>query len=146
MEALFRVTRNIIKLNIEDIADKAIDKFTLSQIVDLNTDDQLFEQGIDSKGLALGEYSDVTIEIKKSKGQRIDHITLKDTGEFYSRFKAVKVPDGIELSLNPIRGDSNLVDDFGEDIQGLTDQNLSKIINEDILPKARIATLAAILK
>lgn len=140
------MTRNIIKLNIEDIAEEAIDKFTLSQIVDLNTDDQLFEQGIDSKGADLGEYSDVTIEIKKSKGQRFDHITTRDTGKFHGSFEAVKVPDGIELSLDPIRGDSNLVDDFGKDILGLTDPNLSKIINEDILPKTRIATLAAILK
>ncbi len=44
---------------------------------------QLYEQGVDSEGKPTGEYSESTIKRKKAKGQKYDHITLKDTGTFY---------------------------------------------------------------
>ena len=65
----------------------AIDREVQDEIIRLNTEDQLYEEGIDSQGRSLGEYTPYTIEIKKSKGQRVDHITLKDTGAFYASFK-----------------------------------------------------------
>lgn len=145
MEALFRVTNNVLKLNVNDIADKAIDDLTLAQAVDLNTDSQLFEQGIDSKGESLGEYSDVTTEIKKAKGQRIDHITLKDTGKFYESFDAVKMPDAFTISADPIKEDTNLVEEFGADIIGLTSESREKLIVDDIIPKTRAVVLKEIL-
>ena len=55
-------------------------------IIDLNTEEQLYSQGVDSKGVQLGEYSIYTKGLKQNKGQRTDHITLKDTGEFYKSF------------------------------------------------------------
>ena len=54
------------------------------QIIDLNTEGQLFEKGIDSDGEKLPlPYSPVTIIKKKLKGQPTDRITLKDEGDLY---------------------------------------------------------------
>ena len=48
--------------------------------------DQLFTTGEDGDGVSLGNYSPITIKIKKRKGQPTDRITLKDTGAFYDSY------------------------------------------------------------
>ena len=102
-------------------------------IIELNTEgentSQLFELGIDSEGNRLGDYSGFTKNIKTSKGQRIDHITLKDTGEFYKSFKVTPNKNGFRISANPNKDDSNLFDDFGVDIVGLTKENVLKLLD-----------------
>ena len=107
------------------LRDKGFQKF----IISLNQNDQLFEEGIDSKGKTLGKYSDFTIEIKKEEGQRFDHITLLDTGDFYKSFKVTVSKGGFTITANPVKDDSNLFDDFGEDVVGLTKENLQFVID-----------------
>jgi len=98
-------------------------------IIELNTEgqptSQLFEKGEDSKGLTLGDYSPFTKQVKVEKGQRIDHITLKDTGDFYETFVVIPFLRGFRLRANPNKGEGdNLFDDFGEDIVGISEENL----------------------
>lgn len=111
-------------------------------IIALNTEkggfgvtSQLFDLGIDSNGEDLGEYSDFTIEIKKSQGLPFDHITLFDTGEFYDSFRVKPLNDGFEITADPIKEDTDLFVEFGEDIVGLTTesiQELQKFIIPDV--------------
>lgn len=105
-------------------------------IIRLNTEDQLFDKGIDSKGRSLdsigGSYSPVTIEIKRSKGQRTDHITLKDTGDFYNTWDVIVSNDGFEPTADPIKDDTNLFDEWGDDITGLTDESLDEYIEKTL--------------
>jgi hypothetical protein len=68
----------------------AVDKDVQDEIIRINTEDQLEEEGIDSLGRKLGDYAPSTIAYKRRKGQRYDHVTLKDTGDFYNSFN-VKV-------------------------------------------------------
>ena len=96
-------------------------------IIDLNTNEQLFEQGIDSKGDELGTYSAYTKSIKQTKGQRTDHITLKDTGEFYKSFRVVLNGSSIQIVANPIKDDTNLFREYGIDIVGLTEDSMSVV-------------------
>lgn len=98
-----------------------------NEIIRLNTEEQLFERGIDSRGISLGEYSPTTIELKKKKGQRYDHITLKDTEDFYKSFRVSVNRVVIEIIADPFKDDTNLFDDFGEDIVGLTDESKEKL-------------------
>ena len=107
------------------LRDKGFQKF----IISLNQNDQLFEEGIDSKGKTLGKYSDFTIEIKKEEGQPTDRITLLDTGDFYKSFVVTVKSGGFTISANPVKDDSNLFDDFGEDVVGLTKENLQFVID-----------------
>lgn len=107
-------------------------------IINLNTQDQLFEKGINSDGISLeeigGEYSPVTVQIKTEKGQPVDRITLKDTGEFYDTWVVRLGSKEFEIAANPLKDETNLFDEWGEEIVGLTDESLDKLINE-ILPK-----------
>lgn len=98
-----------------------------NEIIRLNTREQLFQKGIYSDGNSLGEYSPFTVEVKKKKGQRHDHITLEDTGDFYGSFKVSADRISITIDANPIKDDNNLFDDFGEDILGLTDESRKKL-------------------
>ena len=106
----------------------AVQKF----ILDLNRTDQLFNKGVDSKNKALGIYTPYTINSKEERGVPVPsdfHITLFDTGEFYSTFVIIPGKDFFEIDANPIREDSNLFEDFGEDILGLNDENLQVLID-----------------
>lgn len=95
------------------------------EIIRLNTKKQLFEKGEDSLGVSLGEYSPFTVQIKVEKGQRIDHITLSDTEEFYESFNVLPLLRGFRLTAKGDKGGGdNLFDDFGEEIVGLSEENL----------------------
>jgi len=102
-------------------------------IRDLNTEDQLFQKGIDSKGNKLPTpYAPFTIAIKQQKGQPTDRITLRDEGDFHNSFfvNADKFP--IRIDATDEKRDK-LVREWGEDIFGLTEQSLFET-RKDILP------------
>jgi hypothetical protein len=104
----------------------ALDREAQDEIIRLNTEDQLYEEGIDSNDDTLGEYTVFTKAIKLSKGQRIDHVTLKDTGAFYDSFKVIIKKDGFEIIADDVSlYDRPLTDVYGLDILGLTEDNLS---------------------
>ena len=107
------------------LSDKELQKL----IIDLNTEEQLYHFGIDSLGRSLGSYSPFTEQIKRAKGQRVDHITLKDTGEFYRSFKVTVTKTAVVITADPNKEDSNLFDDFGVEIVGLTEESREFVIN-----------------
>lgn len=98
-------------------------------IIKLNTDDQLYNHGVDSLGRILGNYSPYTVAIKQEKGQRYDHVTLNDTGEFYDSFRVVRVGTSIKITAETMKEDNDLIQVWGKDILGLTDENLQKVID-----------------
>lgn len=101
-------------------------------IIDLNTQEQLFEQGIDSKGRSLGEYSTYTRGLKQNKGQIFDHITLKDTGEFYRSFSLKLEGASFRIVADGQKEDTNLFKEYGIDILGLTEDSMSVVITAAI--------------
>ena len=96
-------------------------------IIDLNTIDQLYNEGIDSKGIQLGEYTNYTKSLKQAKGERTDHITLKDTGAFYSSFRVSLVGNSIKITADAQKEDTNLFKEYGIDIVGLTEDSMSVV-------------------
>lgn len=103
-----------------------VDRDLQDEIVRLNTQEQLYDDGIDSLNRQLGEYTPYTVEIKKQKGQRTDHITLKDTGAFYNSFKVTVNSRGFTIIADDrSKYDVPLTDEFGIDILGLTEDNKS---------------------
>src|SRR5574344_2026493 len=57
-------------------------------IVQMVARDQLYEQGVEGRGISIMDYQPYTartIKIKQKKGQPYDRVTLRDTGEFHSR-------------------------------------------------------------
>ena len=107
----------------------AIDKETKEHIIQMNTEDQLEEQGIFSDGTPTGEYSPVTVGYKIQKGDRYDHITFKDTGGFYDSFRVDVDKNGLNIDADgQVSADTNLFQFYGENIAGLTDENMKFLI------------------
>ena len=103
-------------------------------IIKLNTEDQLYDKGEDSLGVELGNYTPISIQLKLagSGDKRIDHITLKDTGEFYESFKVFALLNGFRLTADPDKGGGDVLTDpppdgFGDDIIGINEENLLKL-------------------
>ncbi len=101
-------------------------------IIDLNTEEQLYSQGIDSKGVQLGEYSIYTKGLKQNKGQRTDHITLKDTGEFYKSFSIRLEGSSFRIVADGQKEDTNLFKEYGIDILGLTEDSMDVVVTAAI--------------
>ena len=100
-------------------------------IIELNTQDQLFDQGIDAKGVTLesigGSYAPITVSIKRTEGLPFDRITLRDTGEFYKSFRVVVESDGFVIEADTLKNGVDLTTRWGNDILGLTDQSIEKL-------------------
>jgi len=130
-QPLRELTQKVIKLNQNRLLFEVIgnNKDLQNEILDLNKWSQLFDKGINSDGVLLssvrpqGGYTSFTINIKKQKSQRTDHVTLLDSGEFYQSFKINASNDFFEIDAYPIKDNTNLFDEWGADILGLTDQS-----------------------
>lgn len=131
---------------VQSTSEGTVWRYALSQqslqdeIIRLNTESQLYDEGIDSKGFVLdnsynpftspGQYSPFTIEVKRTRsgmGGRYDHITLYGLGNFYRSFYVEFDDDFFYIRANGDKGKDNLFDMFGEDILGLTPFNTIRI-------------------
>ncbi len=99
-------------------------------IIFLNTDDQLGEDRIDSLGQRLGFYSFATEVISKGKKKEGEPINLRDTGAFWDSWRVFIGNAIITIDANPDKEDTNLFDEYGIDVLGLTDENLQVLIDE----------------
>lgn len=84
-----------------------------------------------------GEYSEYTLSLHPEKKK--DRVNLYDSGDFHKSIK-VKVDNSLLFTADPIKTNdngstTNLFEDWGEDIIGLNDENIQKLINQikDIL-------------
>lgn len=117
---------------------------------DAITEDQLHGKGEDGLGQSLGEYSDFTKNFKTTiagqlgRDTRIDHITLRDTGEFHSSIKVGLTRDGIKIDSEPKKEDTDLIDEFGEAILFVNDQNLEEFRRPFLLDDIRDNIRAAL--
>ncbi|MFZ9893418.1 MAG: hypothetical protein ACO3FO_06545, partial [Candidatus Nanopelagicaceae bacterium] len=118
------------------------------QIIDFNLE-QMYEGGIDSEGNSLGQYAQITVSywkpLAKSLGNdgRTDHITLKDTGEFYKSFRIKLESDGFKITANTIKEDTDLAQIYPKVI-GLTKESKA-MVSELITPYMVEAIRAQIL-
>lgn len=125
MDALKLFLKNFIKrLNVDRLmAEIMSDERMKSYFIELNQE-QLYEQGEDSRGQKLEPYTFATVAIKRRKGQRSDRTTLKDTGAFYKSFKITITSGGFILDADGQKEETNLFDRYGVDILGLNSINM----------------------
>ena len=100
-------------------------RFIKDLITHLNTDEQLGKERIDSLGARLGTYS-----IFDEKGRGGQFINLNDTGDFWNSWLVDVKENGIVISADPFKEETNLFEEYGIDVLGLTDNNLQIFINE----------------
>jgi len=131
---LRNVLNSILSLDVDDLALEIAKQDSLQDLViELNTEKQLYDKGEDSTGRTLesigGAYTPFTVSIKKAKGQPTDRVTLLDTGEFYASFTIKPFKGGFTIDADPNKDDTNLFEEWGDDVVGLNDENLQIVIN-----------------
>ena len=136
IEAITNLTNNIKNLDAGKIAINLLFKDEIRQyVLDLNRIDQLFDEGIDSEGNILGEYTYNTEVISKGRKRAGSNYTLYDTGAFYKSFDVAVYSDkSFTIDAETIKEDgTDLARKFGKNILGLSGANLNKLIDK-ILP------------
>lgn len=107
------------------------------KILDLNRNVQMYEEGTNSLGVSIMDYRPyhpLTIQIKSEKGQPTDRVTLRDTGDFQQSFTLTADNQGFTIDADDWKRDE-LVEKYGEDIFGLTEENKIKVASEILLPE-----------
>lgn len=99
--------------------------------------EQMYEKGQDGFGKSLGRYSPHTIKKKKSKGQRYDHITLRDTGAFHKELQLVLDNDGFYLYSRDSKSEKWIIPRWSKNIFRPDEETLdmlkSEILNQLII-------------
>lgn len=105
-------------------------------IIDMNAEEQLYEQGINRVGVSIMDYapySSITIQIKREKGQPTDRVTLRDEGDFHHSFYLDVGLDRFEIKAGDWKTEE-LIKKYGRQILGLTDENIASLIWDYIYP------------
>lgn len=103
-------------------------KVTQEFLVKLNTD-QLRWQFVNSEGKLLsdigGGYSNFTLSLGKKQGKfKVD---LYDTGEYHESFRIENISaSGFDIESDSNKGDVDLKEEWGEEIEGLTFESVQK--------------------
>ena len=120
---LIKSFENIDEIILQITEEPETQKFLIDVI-----QDQLYNTGQDGNGQSLGEYSPVTVQIKRRKGDPVDRITLVDTGEFYDSWTIDPFLGGFIIDGDGQKSPSdNLFVTYGDDIQKPNDETLTLI-------------------
>jgi hypothetical protein len=130
MEILKNKIKDFQKSLNNDIIVRVLSPIDIREdIADLNRFGQLFQNSEDSNGVSLDIYSDYTYSLKLEKfGTFPRNIVLFETGEFYNSFKVKINKDSFEIQADTLKGNDDLIEKYGEDILGLTDESKDKLI------------------
>ena len=105
-------------------------------IVQMVTQEQIYEKGIEGRGTEIMSYQPYTartIRIKQKKGQPYDRVTLKDTGEFYNSLHVEFDDEGFYVTSTDDKA-KYLLARYGKTIFRLTDENFSELLSNYIKP------------
>jgi hypothetical protein len=123
LEGFIALEDNAFKLvfDREDVKD---------EIIRLVTIEQLYEKGVDETGQSIQPegYAPYTITQKILTGERYDHVTLKQTGQFYDSFEVIVTNDELTITANDLKGEKRLFNIYGNEIAGLTDESMESLL------------------
>ena len=131
--------KRVVKFNDELTSGRLVQKIIWDNeayIIDMNAEEQLFEQGVNRLGVSIMDYapySPVTIAIKEAKGQPTNRVTLRDEGDFESSFYLEVSDKQFEIKASDFKTE-DLIKKYGRQILGLTDENISILIWKYIFP------------
>lgn len=132
LEARLKAFQDHIPEMLKDIIQSKADI-----IVSTITKEQLYKQGITGTGeriIDFRPYQPSTIARKRKKHQPYRRVTLKDTGKFHRQAYLVCETDGFYITSRS-KVTPFLTKKYGQTIFRLTDQNLTRILNEHIRPE-----------
>lgn len=129
----FEYFKKVAALNPEVVFRIVFDREQIKEeIIYLNTKKQLYEKGVNSNGEDIAQvrgrgYAFSTVVSKRAKGQPTDRVTLKDAGEFYRSWKVFVKRGSITIVADPFKEDTNLFEEWGIEILGLTDMSIEEL-------------------
>lgn len=137
MEKIKRLVDNLsyIQRNFDMYVEEVI-RDNEQIIINLNRQDQLYNKGITSTSKDISSYrpyKSLTIKIKQEKGQPTDRVTLRDRGDFYEGFYVRYFEGGFLINSTDDKT-QELKDKYGQDIFGLTNENISNLLHTEIIP------------
>jgi hypothetical protein len=105
-----------------------------TEILDWIRWDQLYNEGVDEFGEIIGTYSRYT-EIVNPEKQEGTPYTLYDTGEFYNSLMIEVLNDSILINGDGLKVDefgqtTDLFEEYGYEIIGLTEESKTKLATE----------------
>jgi hypothetical protein len=104
-----------------------------NEVLDLNI--AQLQEGLTSENEKVAPpYSALTVEIKKTKGQPTDRVTLKDEGDFYRGFYFERGEFPLIVNSTDWKADK-LTDKYGNNIFGFNKQNKTYIAKEIVQPE-----------
>ena len=124
------LSKRIKQINIERAIKESIEAHS-NEIADLNTEQ--LNKGLKADGGTTGDYANIGY-----KG-RLRPVDLYDTGDFHKSIHAKAFKKAFEIVATDEKTDK-LQDRYGDDILGLTDQNVTEagqIIKETLTNKVR---------
>lgn len=150
--AVKKVLKNIQKIDEGKLLRDILLENTQLQydILKLNTEKQLYEEGVFADGKPTGEYAPFSYQYKKTEAgalgrdTRTDHITYKDTGEMYDSARMKVSNKGFIISMDTVKGGDDLEKRDGK-LVGLTEDSLGEV-RVWVLPLARAEVLQKIFK
>jgi len=130
--ALFDLSARIKKLDegrifMEIMKNEIVQKL----VVNLNTNQLRFDF-MNSDGILLsdigGEYSPTTMQGGKKKSKT--SVDLYDTGDYHESFRVTAITrSSFDITSDPVKSDgTNLLQEWGKEIEGLTFESLEKLI------------------
>ena len=108
-------------------------------IVQMVAQEQLYEKGIEGRGIEIMSYQPYTartIKIKQKKGQPYDRVTLKDTGEFYNSLHVEFDDEGFYVTSTDDKA-KYLLARYGKTIFRLTNENFSELLRNYMRPSLK---------
>lgn len=108
-------------------------------IIRMIAEEQLYDLGIEGKGVAIASYMPYrssTIKRKQKKGQPTDRVTLKDTGKLYASLRVECGSLGFYVTSSEDKA-KYLLAKYGKTIFRLTDNNLKVLLNDYIRPSLK---------
>jgi hypothetical protein len=98
--------------------------------------EQMFSGEKSDGGEILPDYTDLTIALKKEKGQPTDRVTLRDTGSFQNKISVAVKSDRFTISSSDDKT-GKLESKYGKQIFGLNTQHLEEYGREVFKPKLK---------
>ena len=108
-------------------------------IVQMVARDQLYEQGVEGRGISIMDYQPYTartIKIKQKKGQPYDRVTLRDTGEFHDSLHVEFDDEGFYVTSTDDKA-KYLLARYGKTIFRLTIENFTELLRNYIRPELK---------
>lgn len=105
-------------------------------ITQLVSEEQLYKQGINGKGVKIMDYAPYaysTTRNKRRKGQPTNRVTLRDTGDFHKSFFVVFDEGGFYITAADKKLKA-LEAKYGEAIFRLTNENLTYLLRNYVRP------------